>query len=104
MFHSSAFTMASNIAPDEDKPMHPAGLDMTHGSLQGILDGDEVNVSTALPAVSLDATNPFINPNQTLADIIPGRNLGPLSSLKITDADLIIRNLNNELNTVVKKK
>ena len=103
MFHSSAFKMASNITPDEDKPMHPAGLDMTRGSLQGILDGDEVNVSTALPTVPLDATNPFINPNQTLADIIPGRNLGPLSSLKITDVDLIIRNLSNELNTAVEK-
>ena len=103
MFHSSAFTMASNITPDEDEPMHPAGLNMTCGSLQGILNGDEVNVSTALPTVPLDATNPFINPNQTLADIIPGRNLGPLSSLKITDADLIIRNLNNELNATVEK-
>ena len=103
MFHSSAFTMASNIAPNEDEPMHLAGLNMTRGSLQGILDGDEVNVSTALPTVSLDATNSFINPNQTLADIIPGQNLGPLSSLKITDADLIIRNLNNELNAAFKK-
>ena len=103
MFHSSAFTMASNITPDEDEPMHPAGLDMTHGSLQGILDGDEVNVSTSLPTVPLDATNQFNNPNQTLADTIPGQNLGPLSSLKITDADLIIRNLNNELNAAVEK-
>ena len=103
MFHSSAFTIASNITPDEDEPMHLAGLDMTRGSLQGILGGDEVNVSTALPTVPLDATNPFINPNQTLADIIPGRNLGPLSSLKITDADLIIHNLNNELNAAVEK-
>ena len=72
MFHSSAFTMASNITPDKDRPMHLAGLDITHGNLQGILDGDEVNVSTALPTVPLHATNPFINPNQ---------------SLKITDAD-----------------
>ena len=103
MFHSSAFKMASNITPDEDKPMHPAGLDMTRGSLQGILDRDEVNVSTTLPTVPLDATNPFINPNQTLADIIPGQNLGLLSSLKITDADLIIRNLSNELNAEVEK-
>ena len=95
--------MTSNITPDEDKPMHLAGFDMTHGSLQGILDGDEVNVSTALPTVPLDATYPFINPYQTLADIIPGRNLGPLSSLKITDADLIIHNLNNKLNTAVEK-
>ena len=103
MFHSSIFTMASNIAPDEDEPMHPAGLDMTRGSLQEILDAEDVNVSTALPTVPLDATNPFINPNQTLADIIPDRNLGPLSTLKITDADLIIRNLNNELNAAAKK-
>ena len=95
--------MASNIAPDEDEPMHPAGLDMTCGSLQDILDREDVNISTALPTVPLDASNPFINPNHTLADIIPDRNLGPLSSLKITDADLIIRNLNNKLNAAVKK-
>ena len=95
--------MASNITPDEDEPMHPAGLDMTRGSLQEIFDAEDVNVSTALPTVPLDATNPFINPNQTLADIIPDRNLGPLSTLKITDADLIIRNLNNELNAAAKK-
>ena len=95
--------MASNIAPDEDEPMHPAGLDMTRGSLQDILDGEDINVSTTLPTVPLDATNPFINPNQTLVDIIPGRNLGLLSSLKITDADLIIRNLSNKLNAAVEK-
>ena len=95
--------MASNITPDEDEPMHPAGLDMTRGSLQDNLDGEDINVSTALPTVPLDATNPFINPNQTLADIIPDRNLGPLSSLKITDADLIISNLNNELSAAVEK-
>ena len=103
MFHSLIFTMASNIQAEEDEPMHPAGLDMTHGSLQDILDGEDVNVSTALPTVPLDATNPFINPNQTLADIIPNRNLGSLASLKITDADLIIRNLNSQLNAAVEK-
>ena len=95
--------MASNITPDEDEPMHPAGLDMTRGSLQDILDREDVNISTALPTVPLDATNPFINPNQTLVDIIPDRNLGPLASLKITDADLIIRNLNSQLNAAVEK-
>ena len=83
--------------------MHPAGLDMTRESLRDILDGNEVNVSTALPSVPQDTTNPFINPNQTLADVIPGRDLGPLSSLKITDADLIIRNLNKELNAATEK-
>ena len=91
--------MASNITPDEDKPMHLAGLNMTRGSLQEILDAEDINVSTAL----LDATNLFINPNQTLADIIPDRNLGPLSTLKITDADLIIRNLNSKLHAAAKK-
>ena len=95
--------MASHIAPDEDEPMHPAGLDMTRSSLQDILDGEDVNVSTALLTVPLDATNPFINPNQTLADIIPDQNFGLLSSLKITDANLIIRNLNNKLNAAVEK-
>ena len=95
--------MASNITPDEDELMHPAGLDMTHGSLQDLLDGEDINVSTTLPTVPLDATNPFINPNQTLVDIIPGRNFGLLSSLKITDADLIIDNLNNELNAAIEK-
>ena len=45
----------------------------------------------------------FINPNQTLADVIHGRDLGPLSSLKVTDADLIIRNLNKELNAAAEK-
>ena len=103
MLHSSVFTMASNIQPEEDEPMHPAGLDMTRGSLHDILDGNNVNVSTALLSVPQDTTNPFINPNQTLADIIPGRNLGPLSSLKITDADLIIRNLNSELTAAAEK-
>ena len=103
MFHSLAFTMASNITPDEDELMHPAGLDMTRSSLQDILDGEDINLSTALPTVPLDATNPFINPNQTLADIIPDRNLYPLSTLKIMDADLIIHNLNSELSAAAKK-
>ena len=103
MFHSLAFTMASNIQPEEDEPMHPAGLDMMRRSLRDILDGNEVNISTALPPVLQDTTNPFINPNQTLSDIIPGRNLSPLSSLKITDADLIICNLNSQLNAAIEK-
>ena len=95
--------MASNIQAEEDELMHPAGLDMTRVSLRDILDGNNVNVSTALPTVPQDTTNPFINPNQTLADIIPDRNLGLLASLKITDADLIIRNLNSQLNAAVEK-
>ena len=103
MFHSSVFTMASNITPDEDELMHPAGFNMTRDSLQDILDGEDVNVSTALPTVPLDGINPIINPNQTLADIIPDQNLGLLSTLKITDEDLIICNLNSKLNAAAKK-
>ena len=103
MLHSSVFTMASNIQQEEDEPMHQARLDMTRESLHDLLDGNEVNVSTALPSVPQDTTNPFINPNQTLGDVIPGRDLGLLSSLKITDADLIIRNLNKELNAATEK-
>ena len=103
MFYSLNFKMASNFTPEEDEPMHPAGLHMMHESLCDILDGNEVNVSTALPSVPQDTTNPFLNPNQTLADVIHGRDLGPLSSLKITDADLIIRNLNKELNAAAEK-
>ena len=103
MFHSSTFTMASNIPPKEDEPMHPAWLDMTRSSLQDTLEGNEVNISTTLPTVPLDTTNLFINPNQTLVDIIPGRNLGPLSTLKITDVDLIICNLNSKLTAAVEK-
>ena len=61
-------------------------------------------MSTALPSVPQDTTNPLINPNQTLADVIHGRDLGPLSSLKVTDADLIIRNLNKELKRCRRKK
>ena len=95
--------MASNTRQEDDEPMHQAGLDMTRESLCDILDGNEVNVSTALPSVPQDTTNPFINPNQTLADVIPGRDLGPLSSLKIMDADLIIHNLNKELKAATKK-
>ena len=95
--------MASNFTPEDDEPMHLAGLDMTRESLHDILDGNEVNVSTALPSVPQDTTNPFINPNQTLVDVIPGRDLGPLSSLKVMDADLIIRNLNKELNAAAEK-
>ena len=95
--------MASNITPDADELMHPAGLNMTRSSLQDILDGEDVNISTTLPTVPLDTTNLFINPNQTLADIIPDRNLCPLSTLKIMDADLMVRNLNSKLNAAAKK-
>ena len=103
MFYSLNFKMASNFTQEEVEPMHPAGLDMMRESLHDILDGNEVNVSTALPSVPQDTTNPFINPNQTLADVIHGRDLGLLSSLKVTDADLIIRNLYKELNAAAEK-
>ena len=57
MLHSLVSTMASNIQQEEDEPMHQAGLYMTRGSLHDILDGNEVNVSTALPSVPQDTTS-----------------------------------------------
>ena len=91
--------MASNYPTELDEPMPQAvgpGLDMTCGSLQDILEGNDVDVSAALPPVPT-------NPNQTLGDIIPNRDLGVLSSLKLTDADIIIRNLQTQLNSAVEK-
>ena len=93
--------MASNHPrrPDETTPQ--PGLDMTRGSLQDILDGNDVDVSVALPLVPEEG--PHYNANQTLGDIITNRDLGVLSSLKITDADLLICNLQTQLNTAIEK-
>ena len=83
--------------------MSQPGLDMTRGSLQDILDGNDVDVSAALPQVPAESTHLNINVNQTLGEVIPNRDLGVLSSLKITDADLIIRNLQTQLNSAIEK-
>ena len=93
--------MASNHPARPDKPRPQPGLDMTHGSLQDILDGNDVDVSVALPQVPDEGLQ--YNPNQTLGDVIPNRDLGVLSSFKITDADIIIRNLQAQLNSAIKK-
>ena len=58
--------MASNFTQEEDEPMHPAGLNMTRESLRDILDRNEVNVSTALPSVPQDTTNPLLTPTKHL--------------------------------------
>ena len=83
--------------------MSQSGLDMTRGSLRDILDGNEVDVSAALPQVPAEGSQFNINANQTLGDIIPNRDLGVLSSFKITDADIIIRNLQNQLSSAIEK-
>ena len=95
--------MASNYPTRQDEPMSQPGLDMTRGSLQDILDGNDVDVSAALPQVPAESTHLNINVNQTLGEVIPNRDLGVLSSLKITDADLIIRNLQTQLNSAIEK-
>ena len=98
--------MASNVPVNQDESVRVPPLDMTRGSLQDILDSDEgnsIDTSRHLPQVPLNATHPSINVNQTLGEIIPNRDLGVLSSLKITDADLIIRNLQTQLNSAIKK-
>ena len=103
VFNSSKAKMASNHPARPDEPMAQPGLDMTRGSLQDILDRNNVDVSAALPQVPAEGTHLSINVNQTLGEIIPNRDLGVLSSLKITDADLIIRNLQTQLNSAIEK-
>ena len=93
--------MASNHPTRPDEPTPQPRLDMTCGSLQDFLNGNDVDVSVALPLVPEEG--PHYNANQTLGDIITNRDLGVLSSFKITDADLIIRNLQTQLNTVIEK-
>ena len=95
--------MASNYAIEADESMVQPGLDMTRGSLQDILDGNDIDVSRALPQVPADGTQPALNINQTLGDINPNRDMGVLSSLKIMDADLVIRNLQGQLNSAIEK-
>ena len=95
--------MASNYPTRTDEPTSQPGLDMTRGSLQNILDGNNVDVSAALPHVPAEASQFNINANQTLGDIVPNRDLGVLSSLKIIDADIIIRNLQNQLSSAIEK-
>ena len=95
--------MASNYAIEIEESMVQPGLDMTRGSLQDILDGNDIDVSRALPQVPADGTQPALNINQTLGDINPNRDMGVLSSLKVTDADLVIRNLQGQLNSAIEK-
>ena len=95
--------MASNYPTGMNEPTSQPGLDMTRGSLKDILDRNDVDVSNALPPVPGDGSHFTLNVNQTLGEIIPNRDLGVLSSLKITEADLIIRNLQTQLNSAIKK-
>ena len=103
MFNSLNFKMASNHPEAMEEPISQTRLDMTRGSLHDILDGNEVNVSNVLPLVPTDASDFTVNINQTLGEVIPNRDLGVLSSLKITDADIIIRNLQAQLNSAIEK-
>ena len=103
MFDNSKFKMASNSPIEQDDSIRAHRLDMTRGSLQDILDGNDVDVSAALPPVPAEASQVNINANQTLGDIVPNHDLGVLSSLKITDADIIIRNLQSQLSSAMEK-
>ena len=95
--------MASNHPTRPDEPTPQPRLNMIRGSLQDILDGNEVDVSAALPQVPAEGSQLNINANQTLGDIIPNRDLGVLSSFKITDTDIIIRNLQTQLSSAIEK-
>ena len=94
--------MASNIPVNQDESVRVPRLDMSHGSLQGILDDDEGNsmdVDRNLLQVPLNNSNPFLN--RTIGDVT--NRTGPLSGLRLADADIIIENLNKQLAEAVAK-
>ena len=105
MFNSTV-KMASNNPVSQEESIRIPPLDMTRTSLQDILDSDEGNsIDTGrhlpqVPQVPLNATH---LQNLTLGDVIPNRDLGVLSSFNITDADIIIRNLQSQLSSAVEK-
>ena len=94
--------MASNFPAEQDDSIRVPGLDMTRGSLQDILDddaGNSMDVDRNLPQVPLNSTNPFHN--MTIGDVT--KRGGPLSGLRIADADIIIQDLNKQLADAVAK-
>ena len=103
---NSIAKMASNVPINQDESVRVPPLDMTRTSLQDILDSDEGNSidgSRQLPQVSQVPLNVTNLQNATLGDIIPNRDLGVLSSFKLTDTDIIIHNLQSQLNSAVEK-
>ena len=98
--------MASNVPVNQDESIRIPPLNMTRGSLQDILDSDEGNSidgSRHLPQVPQVPLNATHLQNVTLGDVIPNRDLGVLSSFKLTDADIITRNLQSQLSSAVEK-
>ena len=102
MFNNNNLKMATNLPTEQDESIRVPGLDMTRGSLQDILDddaGNSMDVDGNLPQVPLNSTNPFHN--ITIGNVT-GRG-GPLSGLRIADADIIIEGLNKQLADAVAK-
>ena len=98
--------MASNVPVNQDESIRVPPLDMTRGSLQDILDSDEgnsIDTSRHLPQVPQVLLNATHLQNITLGDVIQNRDLGVLSSFKVTDADIIICNLQSQLSAAVEK-
>ena len=94
--------MASNFPAEQEDSIRVPGLDMTRGSLQDILDddaGNSMDVDRNLPQVPLNSTNPFHN--ITIGDVT--KRGGPLSGLRVADADIIIEDLNKQLADAVAK-
>ena len=103
---NSSCKMASNVPINQDESVRIPPLDMTRTSLQDILDSDEgnsIDTSRHLPQVLQVPLNATHLQNVTLGDVIPHRDLGVLSSFKITNADIIIRNLQSQLSSAVEK-
>ena len=97
--------MASNYVKDNEMEQSIPHLDLTRPDIRNILDGNKSVDGGELPSVPTDlSTNPFVNPilNQTLGEIT-NRDLGPLTSLKIKDADTVIRKLSNKLKVAAEK-
>ena len=102
MFDNSNCKMASNFPVEQDESIRVPGLDMTRGSLQDILDdnaGNSMDVDRNLPQAPLSTTNPFHN--VTIRDVT--NRVGPLSGLRLADADIIIENLNKQLADAIAK-
>ena len=102
MSNSQFFTMASNIPANAEESLTVPRLDMSRVSVQDLLDGDDRNsmeVDRNLPRVPLNNTNPL--QSVTIGDIT--NRGGPLSGLRLTDADIIIEDLNKQLVDAVAK-
>ena len=102
MLNSQAFKMASNVPANTEESVTVPRLDMSRVSVQDLLDGGDGNsmdIDRNLPQVPLNNTNPF---QIVTIGYVTNRG-GPLSGLRLVDADIIIEDLNRQLVNAVAK-